>query len=303
MINKKEVQRIINNEISENVICYAHEFRPSVIAEGIRKIANIAENYGYVLIGVSISGEKYVVNGLSRGFNLNSIVSKALDEFTVLPDVEIEAIDLNGQYIYVIKVYKVSGGTALISDKLQDKSITSFIKALYDVCVKMQSNAMYIDASEDERNDYIRDMIEQKGGYCVKDQTRRGISATGKSSGENDIFLTKDGVPFTIIEALNLNSLDKTYLSLHLNKIYSYDTTGNLFNVCLVYVEAKDFVSFWEKYCEYVKNYEYPYRLIGFDENVGNEYSGSEIKIMTTTHNRTGQKTLLYHICVKILSK
>lgn len=97
--------------------------------------------------------------------------------------------------------------------------------------------------------------------------------------------------------------MDKDYLRKHLDKIYTYDTTGNTFNVCLVYAEVKEFSSFWEKYCNFVKNYKFQYPILGFDESINEEYMGSEIKIMTTTHNRSGNQTKLYHICVKILSK
>ena len=54
---------------------------------------------------------------------------------------------------------------------------------------------------------------------------------------------------------------------------------------------------------DFVKHHEYPYPLISFDENINQKYVGSEIRIMTTTHNRSGKLTRLYHICVKILSK
>lgn len=302
MIDKKEIQNILNSNVSKNVLCYEHEFRPSVIANGIKKIANIAENYGFIMIGVLEIEDKYIINGLSNGFNIQDIVLKSLNELTIVPDVESDCLKLHGQYIYVIKVYRVPGGTALTNDKIQDESIKSFIKDLYNACIKLQGNPKYIDAIEDERNDYIRDMLEQRD-YDVKDQTRRGLSASGKSSGEIDIFVKKEGAPFTIIEALNLDSLNKNYLSIHLDKIYSYDTTGNSFNICLVYAEVKNFAEFWEKYCDYVEQYNYPYPIIGFDKKIDNEYLGSEIKVMTTTHNRSGQKTLLYHICVKILSR
>ena len=54
---------------------------------------------------------------------------------------------------------------------------------------------------------------------------------------------------------------------------------------------------------DYVRKHDYPYPILDSDDNIDNDYAGSEIKIMTTTHNRSGQKTILYHICVKILDK
>lgn len=239
---------------------------------------------------------------MSKGFYIDDIALKTIEKLTIAPEVESDCLDLNGQNVYVIKVYEISGGTSLVSDRLQDGAIKSFIKDLYNVCVKLQSNAKYITTTEDERNDYVRDMLEQRN-YDIADQTRKGLSATGKSSGEIDIFVKRGDEPFTIIEALNLKSLDKSYLSTHLNKIYSYDTIGNLFNVCLVYVTTKGFINYWEKYCNYAKKHNCPYPILNYDDNIDNNYVTSEIKIMTTTHNRSEQETILYHICVKISSQ
>ena len=202
-----------------------------------------------------------------------------------------------------MKVFRINEGTSLLSDELESESIKKFVETLYKICMKLQGNSKYIDASEDERNDYIRDMLDREEEYVIKDQTRRGLSASGVSSGEIDILVEKDNYPFTVIEALILKSLNKEYLGKHLDKIYTYDTTGDQFNVCLVYAECKEFASFWEKYCDFVKRYKYPYPLVTSDESINQEYVGSEIKIMTTTHNRSGKLTRLYHICVKILSK
>ena len=185
---------------------------------------------------------------------------------------------------------------------MESEPIKKFIDILYQICVKLQGNSKYINASEDERNDYIRDMLDREE-YVIKDQTRRGLSASGVSSGEIDILVEKQRCPFTIIEALILKYLDKDYLGKHLDKIYKYDTNGDQFNVCLVYAECKEFAAFWEKYCDFVKGYKYPYPLVTSDESIDQEYAGSEIRIMTTTHNRSGQLTKLYHICVKILSR
>lgn len=302
MIDKDEVKRLLNGNVVDNVICHDFELRPTAIAPDIKRLANIADDYGYIIIGASMSGDRYVVNGISSGMSVQAVVDKAIAQLTVKPQIGTSSMNMNDKNIYVIKVHRINEGTSLISDTLNDEPITDFIERLYNICIKLQGNAKYINATEDERNDYIRDMLGQYE-YVIKDQTRRGLSSTGISSGEVDIYVEKNRVPFTIIEALNLNSLDKNYLAKHLNKIYTYDTTGNLFNVCLVYAELKDFTSFWEKYSDFVKGFAFPYPITFIDENIGANINGSEIKIMITTHNRSGKLTKLYHICVKILSK
>ncbi len=302
MIDITDVEKVLNSEPNEKTICYEYELRPSIIASDIKKLANISDDYGYILNGVLQSNNKYIIKGLSNGYTIKNTVEKALELLSVKPNVEYDSVVVNGKTIYVMKVFHVNEGTSLLSDELESEPIKKFIDVLYKICVKLQGNSKYVDASEDERNDYIRDMLDREE-YVIKDQTRRGLSASGVSSGEIDILVEKDNYPFTVIEALILNSLNKNYLGKHLDKIYTYDTTGDHFNVCLVYAECKEFASFWEKYCDFVKRYKYPYPLITSDESIDQEYVGSEIRIMTTTHNRSGKLTRLYHICVKILSK
>lgn len=302
MIDITDVEKVLKSYPNENTICYEYELRPSMIVSAIKKLTNITDEYGYIFNGVLKVNNKFIVKGLSSGYIIKNTIQKALEMLSVKPKIEYDEIVINSNTIYVIKVYRIPEGTSLLSDELEAEPIKKFIGILYQICVKLQGNSKYIDASEDERNDYIRDMLDREE-YVIKDQTRRGLSASGISSGEIDILVEKDNVPFTLIESLNLNSLNKDYLGKHLNKIYTYDTTGNQFNICLVYAKCKEFASFWEKYCDFVKQHEYPYPLISSDESINQEYVGSEIKIMTTTHNRSGRLTRLYHICVKILSK
>lgn len=301
MIDNNEVYSLLNGQISERLICYQFELRPSVLAPDIKQLANIVENYGFIVLGVSKLENSYQVNGISRGLNVDKVIYQAVQMLAFKPEIEICSMIISCKNIYVIKVYRIDGGTSLLQDKLNDPTITEFIDRLYKFCVGLQGNSLYIDASEDQRNDYIRDMLSQFN-YVIKDQTRRGISSSGISSGEIDILVEKDKSPFTIIEALNLSSMDKEYLAKHLNKIYTYDTTGNPFNVCLTYAKVKNFASFWEKYCDFVKGFQYPYPINSCDENIDSRYIGSEIRMMTTTHNRSGMPTKLYHICVKILA-
>ena len=289
MIDITDVQKVLNDEPNENTICYEYELRPTIIVSDVKKLANITDDYGYIFNGVLKTTDRYIIKGLSNGYIIKNTVEKALKLLTVKPDIEYGSVVINGKTIYVMKVFRLSEGTSLLSDELESEQIKKFIDVLYKICIKLQGNSTYINVKEDVRNDYIRDMLDREE-YVIKDQTRRGLSASGVSSGEIDILVEKDNFPFTIIEALILKYLDKDYLGKHLDKIFTYDTTGNLFNVCLVYAECKEFASFWERYCDFVKQHEYPYPLSSSD-------------VMTTTHNRSGKLTRLYHICVKILSK
>jgi hypothetical protein len=299
VIDFNEVLQLLQSQESKNLICRDLEFRPQNLAIFIAALSNMPEEYGYIVIGVGKNSEKYSINGISAGFRIDEPIKRALGLLSEQPIIDFGRITIDGKNIYAIKVKKIKSSIFLKSTQNIESQPDLFIRDLYLACIKLQARKLYVNATEDERNDFIADLLETNG-YRLKDQTRRGSSAAGKSSGEVDIFIEKNGLPFTIIEALNLDSLNTSYLNTHLDKIYSYDTAGNLFNVCLSYVKIKDFGSFWDKYCAHVRKHEYPVMLISSDMNADKDYSYSDIRFMTTTHNRSGKTTYLYHICVKI---
>lgn len=49
------------------------------------------------------------------------------------------------------------------------------------------------ERSEDNINDYVRDMLINRGYEEIRDQTRHGLSASGKSAGEVDLLISKAG--------------------------------------------------------------------------------------------------------------
>ncbi|PYE49776.1 ATP-binding protein [Paenibacillus barcinonensis] len=299
MVDTNEILQLLQSPDSKNLICRKLEFRPRNLAMFIAALSNLPEEYGYILIGVKKETDKYCIHGISPEFKISESINRALDLLSEQPLIDFERVTIEGNNIFAIKVKKVPISVFFKPAHLLQSQPELFIRDLYLACIKLQSRKLYVDATEDERNDFITDLLETNG-YHLKDQTRRGSSAAGKSSGEVDIFINKNGMPFTIIEALNLDSLNTNYLNTHLNKIYSYDTTGNAFNICLSYVKVKDFGSFWDRYCAHVKGHEYPVMLISSDTSADNDYGYSDIRFMTTTHNRSGKLTHLYHMCVKI---
>ncbi len=299
MIDINEVLQLLEESDSKNLICRELEFRPQNLAMFIATLSNMPEEYGYIVIGASKNTDNYYINGLSAEFKIDEPIKRALSLLSEQPEIDFGRFTIDGKNIYAIKVKKITSDIFFKSTQNTDSQADLFIRDLYLACIKLQARKLYVNATEDERNDFIADLLETNG-YRLKDQTRRGSSATGKSSGEVDILIEKNGMPFTIIEALNLHSLNTTYLDTHLDKIYSYDTAGNAFNVCLAYVKVRDFGSFWDKYCDHAKKYEYPVMLISSNINADKDYPYSDIRFMTTTHNRSGKTTHLYHICVKI---
>lgn len=166
-------------------------------------------------------------------------------------------------------------------------------------CIKLQANSAYKNCKEDVRNDYIRDLLSAQK-YQVSDQTRQGTSQEGKSSGEIDILILENNMPCSLLEALNLDSLNTGYLNDHINKIYKYDTLGYRYNFIVSYVKIKDFRTFWTKYINHIKEYKYPYPLDSVEEKLEDKYCYPNLKIASSTLTRNGMKTTLYHICVLI---
>lgn len=183
--------------------------------------------------------------------------------------------------------------------KVDQYSYENLLDQIISASIKLQGCKMYSNASEDDRNSFIASLLEA-GGYANKDQTRWGSSNEGINAGEIDIQITKkNGVPYAVIEALNLDSLKKAYLNLHLDKIFKYDTTGLKCNFILVYAEVRNFQTFISKYIKHIGEHIYPYALQSIEEIGCYEYTN--LKVMKTVHNRNGMEISLYHICVAII--
>lgn len=191
----------------------------------------------------------------------------------------------------------VSGAIYNILSATQRLTPTKLLNDVVSSCIKLQANSTYKNCIEDVRNDYIRDILSSLK-YQIRDQTRQGTSQEGKASGEIDILILDNNMPYSLFEALNLDSLNKNYLKVHIDKIFKYDTLGYKYNFLVSYVKIKDFNAFWIKYVDYIKKYEYPYPLCNFEENIGNKYYYPNLKIASTVFLQNGIETTLYHVCV-----
>lgn len=218
----------------------------------------------------------------------------------LLIEVEDEYFNQEDKYWTIIEVkkYITSEHTSIQSLENDRRRPEKIIKDLLSACIKLQASSIYYAASENYRNDFIRDLMDT-AGYDVKDQTRRGISNAGKDAGEIDILVKENDLPVTVIESLNLSSLNTTYLDAHINKIYHYDTAGNKFNVLLVYVTVNDFSEFCGKYIQHIREFCYPYSTIEVSD-ITDDFAYSDIMIFKTVLNRNNHETELYHICVLI---
>lgn len=133
------------------------------------------------------------------------------------------------------------------------------LKDLIQIGELMCSNQYYnVSTSENRMNDYFRDMLLGKGYNEVKNQTRHGVSSSGKDAGEVDILLTQNGKEIAIFEGLKLESVCTSYVDEHIDKaIVNYNALGTA-TFIVAYVNTNDFESFWERYSKHVRNYDFP---------------------------------------------
>jgi internalin A len=172
------------------------------------------------------------------------------------------------------------------------------LKTLVTTAHQLQGIAMTIKDDEDSRNGFIALLLSIQGIY-VKDQTRWGRSASGKSAGEVDIKIeTPDRVTETIIEAFNLKSLARTVIDSHLTKIFGYDTSGLAHNFIIIYSEAENFLDLWEKYLNHIPGIDFKHKLLG--KPVEQETGFAEIKLAHSKHLRQGKEATLYHVFVNM---
>jgi internalin A len=139
---------------------------------------------------------------------------------------------------------------------------------------------------EDLINDELVDLLRTKG-YHIADQTRSGISGSGKGSGEIDIMIRRDnGIPVTIIECFRLESCGpkNVVVADHLNKLLTkYDTHELRRKFIVVFGEADRFDNLWINYSDYI-------RALDSNDNFGDDYPLSGFSVRDDLHSFLNMK-------------
>ena len=163
----------------------------------------------------------------------------------------------------------------------------------------MQRNGSNKEKSEDEINDSLRSLLNMK--FIVLDQTRQGMSESGKGKGEVDFLLNSDNnMPIAIMEALKANSLNKEYIDAHIDKVLTkYDPLGCLHVFLLIYYNGKNLDSFWTRYIKHMYNYAFPYEKETEITQVKTGYA--EIKQANIGLNRKGSHVVFYSFVIQIV--
>lgn len=199
--------------------------------------------------------------------------------------------------LQVLKNRILSAGSTIVQDEESKYQELELNQHILHALVNIQKTKLYYGKSEDDINDGVRNALDMI--YEVKDQTRQGESESGKRSGELDILLCKNSMPWAVVEALKLTSMDKYNLDKHINKaIMKYDPVGCKNAYILIYAMAPNFNSLWFDIMEYLKEYKFPFEIVTGIEEIRGDYS--ESKRGDICLNRNGEMVKLHIIAINL---
>lgn len=176
--------------------------------------------------------------------------------------------------------------------------VLDLVQTMIEVGRYLQGIRKSIHSYEDSRNDFITALLTSKG-LIVRDQSRWGMSATGKTIGRPDFRLfNPSSRTEAVVEAFNLESLQRREIDLHLKKLFNYDASGLKQNFVLVYCDSKKFADLWQKYLDHISEIVFEHPLKTKPETQETKYT--EIKMARTIHLRSGEETEVYHIFINM---
>lgn len=161
--------------------------------------------------------------------------------------------------LYIVTDVEVFPVTDEERFKIDVATANSVLGSLLKIGDRICANATYnANSSENSMNDFFRDSLSLMGYTEVKDQTRHGVSLSGKDAAEVDILIAKEGKEVAIFEGLKLDSINSAYIADHIDKtLINYNVLGTA-TFIVAYVSIEDFGSFWNRYEAYLKRYNYP---------------------------------------------
>jgi hypothetical protein len=193
----------------------------------------------------------------------------------------------------------ISPGT-LLNGFLPAGETGNFFDTLVTTLSQLQGLKKTLLPHENERNTVVANLLRARG-HRVLDQTLAGSSETGEGLGELDIKIEDDtGRAVSIIEALDLNSLNTAAIDSHIRKLFhNYDCSGLKENYIVVYAAVKDFEGFCEKYREHLEQIDYEsYPMKG--KIAAKETGLNKIAAYQARHRCRKSETVLYHLLVEM---
>ena len=248
-------------------------------------------------LGVFFDDSDFLPEFLASVVQLCLNKSPMFDALTSIEDLEEYAELMDGDTFRKFQAIRSQNN---MEGKRQEGKHLEFDEDLKKALLFIQANPQYWDYDENGINDRLRDLLRMK--YHVDDQTRQGISLSQKSVGEIDFLVSAGAQPIAIMEALKLDSVDKSYIENHISKLLvNYDPLGYPRASLIMYVTCKDFGSFWNKFIEYISEYDFPYPVDeGFREG-HSDFSESKNAYMVLLRNN--EPTLLSFHAIHLKEK
>lgn len=185
----------------------------------------------------------------------------------------------------------------------QEQLLADIVKA----CGQLQADTHYWSTKENSRNTYIRNALDNMR-YVLRDQTLRGISGGENEEGELDLDIRKyPDIPWTICEALRVNSGSKTDWNHHLKKLLdNYNPNGVRFLILLTYVddEKNKFDQIWESFKAHIQGHSegsFTYQLQSFKHYLSEPWTGNHYIQTAKCKYALGEYTpTVYHVFVRM---
>ena len=177
---------------------------------------------------------------------------------------------------------------------VQNDIVNDVLNAAYT----MQQNKLYWNVDEDTRTKQLLELLHKD--YYTKDQPRYGRSTVGKKAGSVDGVISINDKEY-FIEAFNLNSLTRSTIKTHIDKLENYyDSKGLKEKFIVIYYNLKtnSFPKAIKKYKDYITNkHIFIYPRIDEVEEIEVEYTDS--RLLKSYHKREGITIVLYHLLLK----
>lgn len=209
---------------------------------------------GKVLItspGKYLSLHDYVVSSISCAITTNDKSILTLDNNLYSQHMD----KLSRQRIHLFGVCHLNSDS---SQSILGKHM-SFTKLDYDIAWSLERLLRLHKKGhkEDDLNDLLREYLLAKD-YDIKDQTREGLSSSGKSAGELDIIIEHNKSMYAIVEAMKLSQINKDYIFEHYKKmLVNYNPLDIKRLFLITYYEGKKFDDWWDSYTKYIDEITY----------------------------------------------
>lgn len=270
---------------------------------------NIVTNENYELIAYwmeTLNKQKKIkkvkiINNYSENIYINTLANYSLAR-RLLTNNEDNYEEFGEEIMkFNIELFDRHGSKSLVNNTASHSTKNLLESILEQLCILMGRSFVY--KVEDFHTAELCTGL-QTLGFDVYN-TNKGVSDGKKAEGELDLYVQKNRLPISVIEALRESScgMGNTNISTHLNKLLNnYDCWGLYENFLIVYYEGKNLKDFWSKYIKYMKeinsnnNFSDAIPQKEFTDITSDITEYADIKIGKGIYDRNGSDVNVYHI-------